>query len=127
MTIKSLLNWGGLTKSISIPSDRWHSGWDHEHKYHGHHKGDKGSAALSALALLAFLFLINVMQQSLNEFNTNNSVPNPAGGTAVLLREENVPVVVTNDKNTENLRELKKVEDSKNKGSIMFIKGDTLG
>ncbi|XP_066594896.1 uncharacterized protein [Prorops nasuta] len=77
--------------------DRYH----HSHHGHGGHKGKGASgAALSALTLLAFLFLMNVMQQSLQE-NNNTTV---MGTTAVLLRDEEEPVsliTIAEDKESE--------------------------
>ncbi|XP_014471424.1 PREDICTED: uncharacterized protein LOC106742703 [Dinoponera quadriceps] len=54
-------------------------------------KGGNG-AALSALTLLAFLFLINVMQQSLQD---NNSTTTPTT-TAILLRDTELPIILDN-------------------------------
>ncbi|KAK0080516.1 hypothetical protein PV326_008126 [Microctonus aethiopoides] len=120
MTIKSLFNWGGFggeTERPKLHNERWHrDGWDykshgHNHGYHkGGSKGGGSSAALSALALLAFLFLINVMQQSLND---NNSTA-PMGPTTVLLRQDSSPIVLTSheiDINSES-REVKNFGDT---------------
>ncbi|XP_020711763.2 uncharacterized protein LOC110117389 [Athalia rosae] len=80
MTFKSLLNFGSFGGSSTPSVDRYHSGsgdyGHYEHGWsHGGHKGkgSSGGAALSALTLLAFLFLINVMQQSLDNNNATVS------------------------------------------------------
>ncbi|KAL0121689.1 hypothetical protein PUN28_006881 [Cardiocondyla obscurior] len=51
------------------------------------------NAALSALTLLAFLFLLNVMQQSLQD---NNSTMVPTT-TTLLLRETELPIALDNE------------------------------
>ncbi|KAG7207706.1 hypothetical protein KM043_009324 [Ampulex compressa] len=109
MTFKSLMNFGGYSKPSHTPIDRYHSGGYH-HGSHGSYKSKGGGsgAALSALTLLAFLFLINVMQQSLQDTNST-AVP---ATTAVLLREE-LPVVL----DTREDKEPKRREDSVHSGS----------
>ncbi|CAK9800115.1 hypothetical protein ANTQUA_LOCUS2374 [Anthophora quadrimaculata] len=101
MTFKSLMNFGGLAKdSYHPPIDRYHSdpgGYHHSssggsyHGSRGNSKGKGGSgAALSALTLLAFLFLINVMQQSMQD---NNSMTTTTTST-IVLRDGDQPVIM---------------------------------
>ncbi|XP_053981802.1 uncharacterized protein LOC128878037 [Hylaeus volcanicus] len=109
MTFKNLMNLGNLAKdSYRPPIDRYHSGPSGYHHsgsggYHhsgsgGYHHGSRGSykgkggsgAALSALTLLAFLFLINVMQQSLQDNNSTTSTMAPT----VILRDGDHPVAL---------------------------------
>ncbi|KAF7418417.1 hypothetical protein HZH68_001070 [Vespula germanica] len=94
MTFKALMNFGSFEKSPFTPVDRYHSGsGSYHHSSNGGYKGHKGGgngAALSALTLLAFLFLINVMQQSLQD---NNSTAT-ATTTALFLRDDEQPIVL---------------------------------
>ncbi|KYQ50670.1 hypothetical protein ALC60_10233 [Trachymyrmex zeteki] len=95
MTFKSLTNFGGFGKAPwDRPIERYHS--DRSGYHHGYHRSSKGkdgsSAALSALTLLAFLFLLNVMQQSLQD---NNSTLVPTT-TTLLLRDTELPIVLDN-------------------------------
>ncbi|XP_078051393.1 uncharacterized protein LOC144477540, partial [Augochlora pura] len=70
-------------------------------------KGDGSGAALSALTLLAFLFLINVMQQSLQD--TNSTMPTMP--TTVLLRDDELPVVL----DTKEDAEVKKQDEARHR------------
>ncbi|XP_015587644.1 uncharacterized protein LOC107264174 [Cephus cinctus] len=97
MTFKSLMNFGGFSGTPSTAMDRYHSGpsgsYDHgyKHSYKGSGKGGSGhgsGAALSALTLLAFLFLINVMQQSMQDTNSTTTA-------TILLREETAPLTLS--------------------------------
>ncbi|KAL2718673.1 uncharacterized protein V1478_012549 [Vespula squamosa] len=94
MTFKALMNFGSFEKTPYTPVDRYHSGsGSYHHSSNGGYKGHKGGgngAALSALTLLAFLFLINVMQQSLQD---NNSTAIPTT-TALFLRDDEQPIVL---------------------------------
>lgn len=93
MTFKALMNLGNLGKSPYPSIDRYHTGSSgYHHSSHGSYKSKSGGsgAALSALTLLAFLFLINVMQQSLQDNNSTSISPTPV----VLLRDGEVPVVL---------------------------------
>ncbi|XP_070162755.1 uncharacterized protein [Polyergus mexicanus] len=97
MTLKSLINFGNFGKAPWDASigERYHS--DESGYHHGYRRSSKGkdgsSAALSALTLLAFLFLLNVMQQSLQD---NNSTLVPTT-TALLLRDTEMPIVLDNE------------------------------
>ncbi|XP_012061704.1 PREDICTED: uncharacterized protein LOC105624972 [Atta cephalotes] len=95
MTFKSLTNFGGFGKAPwDRPIERYHS--DGSGYHHGYRRSSKGkggnSAALSALTLLAFLFLLNVMQQSLQD---NNSTLVPTT-TTLLLRDTELPIILDN-------------------------------
>ncbi|XP_039307917.1 uncharacterized protein LOC113005730 isoform X2 [Solenopsis invicta] len=92
MTFTSLINFGGFGKNPWDTSIERYNDGSYHHGYRGS-KGKGGSnAALSALTLLAFLFLLNVMQQSLQE---NNSTLVPTT-TTLLLRETELPIVLDN-------------------------------
>ncbi|XP_043263486.1 uncharacterized protein LOC122403812 [Colletes gigas] len=134
MTFKNLMNFGNLAKnSYRPPIDRYHSGYHHSgpggyhhsgsggyhHSgsggyHHGSHygsyksKGGGSGAALSALTLLAFLFLINVMQQSLQDNNSTTTMMT----TAVMLRDGDQPVVLDARE-----KEGKKGDETKHDGS----------
>ncbi|XP_034193393.1 uncharacterized protein LOC117610283 [Osmia lignaria lignaria] len=95
MTFKSLMNFGNFAKGPYHPGiDRYHNSNGYHHSgsggyYHGSrgsYKGKGGSgAALSALTLLAFLFLINVMQQSMQD---NNTMATTTTSTIVLRNDD---------------------------------------
>ncbi|XP_077282818.1 uncharacterized protein LOC143908861 [Temnothorax americanus] len=107
MTFKSLTTLGGFGKAPwDVPVERYHSeGSGYHHGYRGSSKGTGGnSAALSALTLLAFLFLLNVMQQSLQD---NNSTLVPTTTTLLLRDTDQLPRVLDNG-------EEKKVETKDN-------------
>ncbi|EFN62461.1 hypothetical protein EAG_01652 [Camponotus floridanus] len=100
MTFKSLINGNGKAPwDASI--ERYHNDeGGYHHGYRGNSKGKGGSsAALSALTLLAFLFLLNVMQQSLQD---NNSTLAPTA-TTLLLRDTEMPIVLDNG-NEKNIK-----------------------
>ncbi|XP_011867769.1 PREDICTED: uncharacterized protein LOC105561960 [Vollenhovia emeryi] len=102
MTFKSLTGLGGFGKAPwDIPVERYHSDGSsyHHHGYRGSKGKGGNSAALSALTLLAFLFLLNVMQQSLQD---NNSTLVPTT-TTLLLRDTELPITLDNgeEKKTE--------------------------
>ncbi|XP_076648839.1 uncharacterized protein LOC143356768 [Halictus rubicundus] len=114
MTFKSLMNFGNLAKDYYTPVDRYHSasrGYHHSgsggwHGSRGSSKGKDGTgAALSALTLLAFLFLINVMQQSLQD--TNSTMP--TSPTTVFLRDGELPVVL----DTKEEKEVQKQDEAR--------------
>ncbi|KOC62494.1 hypothetical protein WH47_04154 [Habropoda laboriosa] len=111
MTFKSLMNFGGLAKdSYHSSIDRYHSGSGgyHHSNSGGYYHGSRGNskskggngAALSALTLLAFLFLINVMQQSMQD---NNLMPATTAAT-IVLRDGDQPVIVDTKEEKENKR-----------------------
>ncbi|XP_060816547.1 uncharacterized protein LOC132907441 [Bombus pascuorum] len=119
MTFKSLMNFGGYKDSYYPNVDRYHSGpgggyhhsgsggYHHSESGGYHHSsrggkgkgGDKG-AALSALTLLAFLFLLNVMQQSMQD---QNSMITTTAAT-IVLRDNDQPVVVDAKEEKENAK-----------------------
>ncbi|XP_076393589.1 uncharacterized protein LOC100883158 [Megachile rotundata] len=110
MTFKSLMNFGNYAKGPYHPAtDRYHgsSGGFHHSGSAGYYHGSRGSnkgkggsgAALSALTLLAFLFLINVMQQSMQDTNTMTT---PSTSTVVLRNGDDQPVVVDAKEEKEN-------------------------
>ncbi|XP_029168704.1 uncharacterized protein LOC114938791 [Nylanderia fulva] len=92
MTLKSLINFGNFGKAPWDTSiERYHS--DEGGYHHRSSKGKSGNnVALSALTLLAFLFLLNVMQQSLQDNNSTLVPPT----TALLLRDTEMPIVLDN-------------------------------
>ncbi|XP_031850093.1 uncharacterized protein LOC116435077 [Nomia melanderi] len=98
MTLKSLMNFGNLGKDHRPPVERYQGasrGYHHSGSggwYRGNSKGKGGTgAALSALTLLAFLFLINVMQQSLQDTNSTMPTMSP---TMFVVREGELPIIV---------------------------------
>ncbi|CAL1687708.1 unnamed protein product [Lasius platythorax] len=123
MTLKSLINFGNFGKTPWDTSiERYHSGeGGYHHGYHGSSKGKGGnSAALSALTLLAFLFLLNIMQQSLQD---NNSTVVPPT-TALLLRDTEMPIVLDNGKEKDTKTKDDFADDVANTyGSRTTIKG----
>ncbi|XP_006621584.1 uncharacterized protein LOC102676158 [Apis dorsata] len=114
MTFKSLMNLGNLNDPYHPGIDRYHSGSDgyHHGEYGGYYHGSRGSnknkndkgAALSALTLLAFLFLLNVMQQSMQE--NNNTVPTTT--STIFLRDIDQPIMIDSKEEEKRRDEMKK-------------------
>ncbi|KAK9301032.1 hypothetical protein QLX08_006511 [Tetragonisca angustula] len=111
MTFKSLMNFGGYKDSYYSNIERYHSGPGgyHHSGSGGYHHGSRGSskgkggdkgAALSALTLLAFLFLLNVMQQSMQD----NMPTTPTPTTGFVIREVDQPAVVDAKEEKENAK-----------------------
>ncbi|XP_017877584.1 uncharacterized protein LOC108623535 [Ceratina calcarata] len=121
MTIKSILNFGGYKDSYHSPVERYHSGYGNYGGYHhsgsgGYHHSSRGSykgkggngAALSALTLLAFLFLLNVMQQSMDDQNQMTTTTM----MTFVLRDGDLPVVV----DSKEEKDAKKRDEAKHEG-----------
>ncbi|XP_033220069.1 uncharacterized protein LOC117174802 isoform X2 [Belonocnema kinseyi] len=107
MTFKSLQELSNKfikTTSYSNGIERYHSGpsdgyAEHGSNWHGSKGGGKGhGTALNALTLLAFLFLLNIMQQSLQDTNTTTTT-----ATAVILRDEEQSIVLEARKINKNI------------------------